>query len=123
MKYLLIVAVIAFGLTSCVKPGSGGKAQINVHVIYDNVNLPYNLVKIKYGANGLPQDGSYDEVDTSDYAGRNSFYPLKRGDYYIYVEYAPDTSNEVFIGGAHVKITNRRGEQHVVIDLAEEDPL
>ncbi len=123
MKQILVLTLLFAGLTSCVKPGSGGKAQINVHVIYDNVNLPYNLVKIKYGANGLPQDGSYDDVDTSDYAGRNSFSPLRRGDYYIYVEYSPDTSNETYVGGAHVKITNRRGEQHVVIDLAEDDPL
>lgn len=122
-RVLIIASVLAIGISACGKNRSGGRAQINVHVIYDNKNVGYNIVRLKYGANGLPADGSYDETDTCDHTGKTQFEKLRKGDYYVYLEYAPDTSNETFVGGAHVKIENGKGEQHVVIDLAEENPL
>lgn len=119
MKLILAIG-LCFTLFSCGKNGTGGKAQINVHVIHDNVNIPYAIVQLKYGATGKPANGSsYDELDTCDHTGKESFKNLKPGDYYVYVTHMPDTGSTMMTGGKHVKIENRIGEQHIVIDLSK----
>lgn len=121
--YFALTLITSVALFSCVKPGPGGAATINVHVIDDNANSPYSLVKIKYGGTGFPGAGaSYDETDTCDHTGKNSFRNLKRGSYYVYAEWS-DSAGTIKQGGAKVKIGNRIGEQHIVIDFSEADPF
>ena len=122
MKYLLSFLVISPLLfISCRKNGEGGKSKINVHCTYGNNNAPNSIVHIKYGANNFPGPGSnYNQTDTADYAGRFTFDPLLKGDYYIYVEYTDSTDTSHHIGGGYMKIDNPRGEDHIVIDVAQE---
>lgn len=120
--YLLGFAIIL--LASCQKtPGPGGKAIINVHVMDGNMNVAGTEIKIKYGANSYPgATATYDDVIIGDYAGKNKFTGLKRGDYYLYTSYT-DNSGVLQEGGAYVKINNKTGEQHIVIDMGEEEPF
>jgi hypothetical protein len=121
---LLTLAVFLLAFTSCQKtPGTGGKAIINVHVVDGTVNVPYTDIKIKYGANSYPgATATYDNTIVGDYTGKNSFKDLKRGDYYIYTSYL-DTAGALREGGAYVKINNKPGEQHIVVDMGEDDPF
>jgi hypothetical protein len=111
-------------LASCTKtPGPGGKAIINVHVIDGTNNIPYTEIKIKYGATSFPGlTAIYDNTIIGDINGKNSFEGLQRGDYYIYTSYL-DTSGLLREGGAYVKINNKPGEQHIVVDFGEENPF
>jgi hypothetical protein len=120
--YLLVISILFFA--SCQKSqGPGGKAIINVHVMDGNKNVAGTEIKIKYGANTYPgANSSYDDVIIGDYAGKNKFEGLKRGDYYLYTSYT-DPSGIFQEGGAYVKINNKFGEQHIVIDMGEEDPF
>lgn len=122
LKLFLLFSIFTF--FSCQKtPGTGGKAIINVHVIDGNSNIPYTEIKIKYGANAYPgATATYDNTIIGDQYGKNKFGDLKRGDYYIYTSYS-DTSGTLHEGGAYVKINNKPGEQHIVIDLGEADPF
>lgn len=124
-KFLLFpVILIALFVTSCQKtPGPGGKAIINVHVIDGNSNIPYTEVKIKYGADVYPgENATYDASITGDQYGKGKFDGLNRGDYYLYTSYT-DTTGNLREGGAYVKINNKPGEQHIVIDMGEVDPF
>ena len=127
MKYLIFLSILFVSnmiLNSCTEAGEGGKAIINVHVIVNEYQAPYAEVKIKYNATGFPGAGAgYNDIDTCDYAGKTSFRKLRRGNYYVYVTYQSDTSTTIMEGGATVKISNRIGEQHVVVDLSEADPF
>lgn len=120
--FTLVIILLIF--TSCQKtPGPGGKAIINVHVIDGNSNIPYTEIKIKYGANAYPgENATYDASITGDQYGKNQFTGLNRGDYYLYTSYT-DTSGILHEGGAYVKINNKPGEQHIVIDMGEDDPF
>lgn len=115
---LLLISSITF--VSCRKNGEGGKSKINVHCIYGNYNAANSIVHIKYAANNFPGAGStFDQTDTSDYAGRYTFDPLLKGDYYIYVEYTDSADTSHHTGGGYVKIDNPRGEDHIVIDVTK----
>lgn len=118
------ISISLFLLASCTKtPGPGGKAIINVHVIDGISNIPNTEIKIKYGANSYPGiAATYDNTIIGDVNGKNSFEGLQRGDYYIYTSYL-DTSGLLHEGGAYVKINNKPGEQHIVVDMGEEDPF
>ncbi len=118
------ISISLFLLASCTKtPGSGGKAIINVHIMDGNSNIPYTEIKIKYGANSYPGVvATYDNTIIGDVNGKNSFEGLQRGDYYIYTSYL-DTSGLLHEGGVYVKINNKPGEQHIVVDMGEEDPF
>jgi len=120
--YMLGLALML--LVACEKtPGTGGKAIINVHVIDGNSNIPFTEIKIKYGANSYPgETATYDNTIIGDQYGKNRFEGLQRGDYYIYTSYI-DTAGSTREGGAYVKINNKPGEQHIVIDMAQEDPF
>lgn len=124
MKNILIVLLSVFILSSCEKaPGTGGKAMINVHIVDGNSNVGNTEIKIKYGASSYPgPTATYDDMLIGDYTGKNSFEGLKRGDYYIYSSYT-NTLGEFREGGAYVKINNKPGEQHIVIDFDQEDPF
>ena len=119
MRLFVFAIITSLALFSaCNKAGSGGKAYINVHVVNDNVQAEYSLVNLKYGATGFPGAGaSWNEKDTADHAGKTTFSGLRKGSYYVYVEY--NDNGTLMQGGATVKITNRIGEQHVVIDVSE----
>ncbi len=124
-KFLSILVLLpALFLFSCEKtPGTGGKAIINVHIIDGKMNVGYTEIKIKYGANSYPgENAAYDNTITGDEYGKNKFDGLKRGDYYIYSSYT-DTLGVLHEGGAYVKINNKPGEQHIVVDFGEADPF
>jgi hypothetical protein len=120
----LSVLIIVLIISSCQKtPGPGGKAIINVHVIDGNSNIPFTEVKIKYGSNVYPgENATYDASITGDQYGKGKFEGLNRGDYYLYTSYT-DTTGNLREGGAYVKINNKPGEQHIVIDMGEDDPF
>ena len=117
--------IILFGLCSvmlvmstCVKPGKGGKAILSVHVfegICDGTNrtvVPQAMVYIKYGGTDVDHTvASYDDAQQADFGGKTVFENLKRGDYYLYGVSTDGTKT----GGAHFEIKNRIGEREVVI--------
>lgn len=122
-KIITLLAVVMF-ITSCQKtPGTGGKAIINVHVVDGNSNVGYTDIQIKYGASSYPgENATYDAKIVGDNNGKNKFTNLKRGDYYVYSSYT-DSLGNIKEGGAYVKINNKPGEQHIVIDFGEADPF
>ena len=114
---------ILFTITSCSKqPGPGGKANINVHVINGNTNVPESSVYVNYGGNSFHGESSTGDASIiADQKGLAVFEDLKRGDYYFFVNHVIDDT--IRSGGAHAVIESRKGEQHFVIDLSEEDPF
>lgn len=124
MRNLVFILLTVFVISSCEKaPGTGGKAKINVHIVDGNSNVGGTEIHIKYGATSYPgQSSTFDDVVVGDYTGKASFKELKRGDYYIYSSYTNDLG-ELREGGAYIKINNKPGEQHIVIDFDQEDPF
>jgi hypothetical protein len=119
-----LLGLFLFLMVACQKtPGTGGKAKINVHVVDGNSNIPFTEIKIKYGSNAYPgETAAYDNTILGDQYGKCVFDGMQRGDYYIYTSYT-DTLGALREGGAYVKINNKPGEQHIVIDMDEEDPF
>lgn len=104
------------------KSGLGGKATVHVHVINGNANMPFIDVHVAF--NGTSYPGSIaigDLVITADQKGMADFIDLKRGTYYFYVN--ATINDTLYPGGEKVNVESKKGEQHVVIDLAEEYPL
>lgn len=127
MKTLLIgiVSVLAAHLLSgCSKDnaGVGGKAQINVKVIYDNTNVPESEIKVMYNARTFPgSEATYNNSVVSDYKANAEFKNLRRGDYYFYS--SAIINDSLMEGGAYVRIKSKKGETHVVIDFGADDPF
>jgi hypothetical protein len=115
LKFLLPVLLIA----SCTKPGPGGKAQLNVHVIHESDGrvVPFATVYIKYGASESPGNstGLYDAQQTADNSGKTVFEGLRRGSYYLYAV-GIDTGGGVTTGGITFDIRNKIGERDLVIE-------
>ena len=121
---LLLMIGSLFILWGCTKfnAGVGGKAQINVKVIYSSINIPDAEVKVMYNARYYPgADASYNDSKTADKKGNVSFKNLRRGDYYFYGSaVVNDTLRE---GGVYCRIKSKIGETHVVIDFGAKDPF
>ena len=111
-------------VSSCRKynAGTGGKAQITVKVINGNVNIPAIDVHVMYNATAFPgTTANYGNTVIADNSGDAIFDNLKRGNYYFYCSFVADSI--VKEAGALINIASKFGEQHVVIDFAEEDPF
>lgn len=123
-KILLSFIIIIIGLFSCKKEASyGGKAIVHVHVIDGQISVPTAVVKMKFNANSFPGAGApYEDSKPVDYKGQVDFTGLSRGEYYFYAFYT-DTSAIVHEGGIYLRINNKPGETHVVIDFSESDPF
>ena len=119
----LIQIFFLFVFISCSKqPGPGGKANVNIHVINGNTNVPETTVYVDYGGNSFPgETATGDASINADQKGLAVFEDLKRGDYYFFVNHL--INDTIRSGGAHTIIESRKGEQHIVIDLSEEDPF
>lgn len=121
---LFLFAVLA--VTSCERPGKGGRATVHVHIFNDSKIVPYATVHVRYGGTGFPgASAQYQDSKLSDYSGEATFEKLRKGDYYFYVT-AIDSSTANFddmAGGAYVDVDNRNGERHIVVDLGETDPF
>ena len=114
----IVCAILLIAISSCSKPGTGGKATLSVHVfdsICDgsNVNVvPEATIYIKYGGTAVDSDlGSYDDSQVGDAGGKTVYESLRRGDYYLYAVSLDGTKT----GGTHFEIKNRIGEREVVI--------
>ena len=123
---LLILPLFIFTVlvSSCRKynSGTGGKAQITVKVINGNVNIPDIDVQVMYKANAFPgTSATYSNTVIADNTGNAIFDNLKRGNYYFYCSFVADSTLKE--AGAFINIASKFGEQHVVIDFAEEDPF
>ena len=104
------------------KAGTGGNAQITVKVINGNVNIPDIDVHVMYTATAFPgTTANYGNTVIADNTGDAIFDKLKRGNYYFYCTFVADSI--VKEAGAFINIASKFGEQHVVIDFAEEDPF
>ena len=104
------------------KAGTGGKAKITVKVINGNVNIPDIDVQVMYKATAFPgTSATYSNTVIADNTGDAIFDNLKRGNYYFYCSFIADSSLKE--AGAFINIASKFGEQHVVIDFAEEDPF
>lgn len=122
-KYVFLIG-LAISLLACYKAGTGGKAKLNIHVFNGQEIVPYSTIYIRYNADKYPgSNASYDDEKLGDHTGLAFFDKLKKGDYYIYATKYDTASMTTFEGGAYAAITNRKGEQHIVIDFGEEDPF
>lgn len=120
MKKIILpcLCIVLLIVSSCTKPGTGGKATLSVHVfedICDGSNrtvVPEAIVYIKYGGTAVDIDPtSYDDFQSADFGGKTVFEGLKRGDYYLY----GISKDGTLTGGTHFEIKNRIGEREVVI--------
>ena len=121
--FLLCLCTCLLAITSCTKPGTGGKATLSVHVFEDicetpkppatnHMVVPKAMVYIKYGGTAVDIDvTSYDDAQQADFGGKTVFENLRRGDYYLYGVSEDGTKT----GGTHFEIKNRIGEREVVI--------
>lgn len=123
-KKASILFVALLFIIACNKvAGKTGKSTIHVHVINGVVSVPDVEVKVKYGASSFPgTSATYDDVIVADYTGKADFTNLARGDYYFYATFS-DTSGTIYEAGSYVKINNKPGETHTVIDFSEADPF
>ncbi len=121
--FFIITIFITTLFVSCTKhAGTGGKAIINVHIINGNTNVPNADVYVNYNGNSFPGiNATGDASLLADQKGLALFEDLKRGSYYFFVNTL--INDTIRSGGAHVLIESRKGEQHIVIDLDEEDPF
>lgn len=118
---ILIILVLFY---SCKKEaGYTGKAMVHVHVINGAVSVGNAQVKVKFNANSFPgASAPYEDTKLTDYTGKVDFENLSRGEYYFY-SYFADTSGAVYEGGSYLRINNKPGETHIVIDFSEADPF
>ena len=57
-KTLLFLSIL-FTIFACSKqPGPGGKANVNVHVINGNTNVPESTVYVNYGGTSFPGESA-----------------------------------------------------------------
>ena len=119
------LCIVLLAVTSCTKPGTGGKATLSVHVFMDDCKVPDGVtvspnhtvvpeatVYIEYGGTVVNTDvKSYDDFQLADFGGKTVFDGLRRGDYYLYAV----SADGVETGGTHFEIKNRIGEREVVI--------
>ena len=123
LQRTLLSLSFLFTLFACSKqPGPGGKANVNVHVINGNTNVPESTVFVNYGGTSFPGENATGNANIiADQKGLAVFEDLKRGDYYFFVNHM--INDTIYSGGARAVIESRKGEQHIVIDLSEEDPF
>ena len=125
-KGFLLVCIGIF-IVSCSKTaGPNGKATVHVHLIQTlNNNFAMNLantnVMVNYNSSSFPGNtASGDNNVQTNENGLAEFNNLKRGDYYFFV--ISSINDTLFSGGQHICIESRKGEQHIVIDIGEENP-
>ena len=118
-----ILTIFTIAILSCTKrAGMGGKGIINVHVINGNTNVPNTDIYVTYNGNSFPGiNATGDASLLADQKGLAIFEDLKRGSYYFFVNTL--INDTIHSGGAQATIESRKGEQHIVIDLDEEDPF
>lgn len=120
MRSILPILLIVIMLASCEKAGTGGKAQLNVHVMRKSTEtaVPEATVYIKYNANEFPGDspGNYDASVTTDKAGYVEFNGLRRGNYYLYATSLDTATGIETSGGIYFDIENKTGERDIVIE-------
>jgi rhodanese-related sulfurtransferase len=121
---ILFIFICTALVSSCskYKAGTGGKAKITVKVINGNMNVADVDVQVMYKATTFPgTSASYSSTVIADNTGDAIFDNLKRGNYYFYCAVGIDSTLKE--AGAFINIASKFGEQHVVIDFAEEDPF
>jgi hypothetical protein len=118
MRLFLPIAIAVF-IVSCTKPGTGGKAKLNIHVIRETsgIVVPFATVYIKYGATDFPggDPSYYDDSRTADNAGETEFEGLQRGNYYLYAVAIDTSTGATTEGGIAFDIQNKIGERDLVI--------
>ena len=131
----LLYVFIVVALFACVKPGPGGKTDLDIRVLDENavpmVGVP---VYVQYGTssgNGNPTK-NYDDVITTNYRGQSVFEGMKKGEYFFYAEAiidstVTDTVNQIKvavwgIGNTSVKIATRDLERASIINLEPQSP-
>ena len=125
-KTLLICLIGVLFFSCSKKAGPRGKATVHVHLIRSlnnnyAMNLPNTNIMVNYGSVSFP--GTNTNGDNSILTNENGlaeFNNLKRGDYYFFVN--TTINDSLFSGGHHTTIESRKGEQHIVIDIGEENP-
>lgn len=119
-SYIFALITLAGSMLSCNKPGTGGKAKLNIHVIYASTGsiVPGAVVYIKYGASEFPGDDPsyYDDQRTTDNSGRCEFESLRRGTYYLFAKGIDTTNSTTTSGGIAFDIRNKIGERDLVIE-------
>ena len=122
-KRFLLLFILSFLFFSCKKKsGLGGKATVHVHVINGSSNVSFINVHVNFNSTSYPgATATGDHIITTDQKGLADFNDLKRGSYYFFVnEIIQDT---LYPGGKQVDIESKKGEQHIVIDISEKNPM
>jgi hypothetical protein len=120
MRISFVSLLVILILSSCEKPGTGGKARLSIHVIRSATSSPVGgaTVYIKYGATEFPGADpiNYDAQQVADNSGRTDFFELKRGDYYLYAVGMDTVAGVMTAGGVTFDIRNKVGERDLVIE-------
>ncbi len=84
VSYILIF-LLTFGIISCTKNKTGGKASLKGKVLHHSKPIPNAYVYIKFNSSEYPGD-SYTSYDTYVEADGNGNYsiPFYQGTYYIF---------------------------------------
>ena len=121
-KFLFFLSVLFISNACTKQPGPGGKANVNVHVINGNTNVPESTVYVNFGGTSFPGENATGDANLiADQKGLAVFEDFNRGNYYFFVNHM--INDTIYSGGASAVIESRKGEQHIVIDLSEEDPF
>jgi hypothetical protein len=118
--YIFIFIALSGSFLSCNKPGTGGKAKLNIHVMREATGtvVPGAVVYIKYGASEFPgaDPSYYDDQRTADNSGKCEFEGLRRGTYYLYATGIDPATSAETTGGVAFDIRNKIGERDIVIE-------
>lgn len=127
MKYLLFIIGLAVVFTACEKAGTGGKATVIVHGIYENTGTPGAIVYCKFNEETYnPNWTGGDLQDTINNFSEIEFGPLKRGHYYFYSKYVFINDSglvDSVMAGKHIYIENRPSAHHLTIDFSATNPF
>lgn len=123
--FLALSAIIIFG--ACEKAGTGGKASVVVHGIYENTGTPGAVVYCVFNAESyVPGWVGGDLQDTINDYSEVEFGSLKRGHYYFYATYhfVNDSGMvDSVMAGKHIYIENKPSAHHLTLDFSATNPI
>lgn len=127
MKNILAFLVLGIFFLACEKAGTGGKAHVIVHGIYENTGTPGAIVYCKFNEETYnPSWIGGDLQDTINNFSEIEFGPLKRGHYYFYSIYTfvNDSGNiDSVKAGKHIYLEDKPSYYHLTIDFSSVNPF
>jgi hypothetical protein len=120
----LLILVVILSLTTCTKPGLGGKNTVLVTPQHHGRNIPWVVVYIKFGTQNLPgtSPSNYDASFTTT-GGSDSVVVtvsgLKEGDYYFYGIGFDSLIMLPVTGGLPITLKNSSGTTSLNLPITE----